>query len=210
MLERHVDCYFQWRCITGHDRDHFAGTSSYRNASPQDREDLWSSNAEFQREALAGQRKAEHLQTGAERNLVREMRRQSPPEAVNAFFENYLHDSHASFYMFGPLTEQDRQDAIAKARRKAMQASGSTNGLNKFERALAAPGVTVQKFPLMQDTDTQAIADAKGLKESALAKTGYMTRREPGPFVAYRHVFDESRSATEKFFTEADAEQLQA
>jgi len=204
MLERHVDCYFQWRCITGHDRNYFAASSSYRNASAQEREDLWSSNAEFQREAFAGQKKKAYLQTDAERNLVREMSRTPPPAAVHAFFDRYLHDSHASFYMFGPLTDEDRKAAISKARLKAKQVYGSTVGPNKFERALAAPGVTVQNFPPMQDADTQDIADAKGLKESILAKAGYTTRREQGPFIRYRHVFDDSRSGTQKLFSEAD------
>jgi hypothetical protein len=59
MLQDHMDVYRQWRRVACSDPKAYGTLSSYQNASPQDREDMASSEQEFQLAAYANQLKDE-------------------------------------------------------------------------------------------------------------------------------------------------------
>ena len=143
MLNSHMQFYWRWRIKH---LDDMATLPSYARASRQDQVDLWESNGDFSsdvkqalglhqlREEREHQRKA--MGTGpthqpavatlslARRGFVVVLERfkgqegSTVPALVDRFFDEMMHDSHASFYMVGPATEADRKEKIASIQRK--------------------------------------------------------------------------------------------
>ena len=125
-----------------------------------------------------------------------------PPEVMR-FFDDYVHDSLAGFYLAGPVTEFDKRKKIAevkamKARSRskfdkkvlahaqkveaaqAKQAAGMT--LTKEEENLVSEAKYGTPFPVMTDEDT---ADMR----SWLITTQTSTRREGGGYILRRSYY---------------------
>ena len=113
------------------------------------------------------------------------------PSVVGDFFDRYMHDSHASFYLVGPTTAYDRQTMI----RDVLAKEKEGKPLNGFEQRVAElqkskPGA----FPKMADADYKNLLDMDGLENKAVVDWLGMsaTRRESDGHVRERMIFDKS------------------
>lgn len=130
--------------------------------------------------------------TEAERIALAEKRgKPAVPSLVAEFFEQHVHDSHASFYLVGPTSAYDRQQMIKSVERK--QKNGVA--LNGFERRVAElqkkqPGA----YPLMTDADYRDLLKMDGVGSEITVKWLGMsaTRRESEGHVRERVIFDKS------------------
>jgi hypothetical protein len=125
------------------------------------------------------------------------------PAEVARFFDDYVHDSLAGFYLAGAVTEFDKRVAVEKARAKresrrsdfdkkvvalndkvlaAQQKQKDNLPLTKEEQALCDEAKTGTPFPIMTDSDT---ADMR----SVLIKTQTDTRREGGGYLLRRSFY---------------------
>lgn len=126
----------------------------------------------------------------AEKIALNEMRSKKPlSPAVFEFFDQHVHDSHASFYMVGPVTAHERKKLIADVLRK--EKAGEP--LNGFERRVAAlqkthPG----KLPTITDADYADLLELGSRSERLTIKMMTATRRESDGHVRERVVFDKS------------------
>jgi hypothetical protein len=191
VLFEHMRLYWRWRLHVGtkiHELD------SYKSANAQDKEDLLASESDF----LADIRKIERLRRNqspmgldmSQLAVENELSKKLPvPIGVSQFFDQHIHDSHASFLLLGPITADDRQVAIRKI--KAKKAAGKD--LNKLEkRALATNAISPGNFPVMRDSDLQDLHDMSGWSSSVAVSAITDTRRESGGHVRRRRVFDKS------------------
>lgn len=205
LLNRHMRLYWRWRHGVA---ERFSSLNSYRQADAQDKEDLLASEGDFQRDmarAVERKRFADSLapQDARTRSQMpyrmpsewdlaaleeQGLRAQVPP-TVAAFFDEHVHDSHASFYLAGPITDEDKAGKLRQA--KAKQARGEK--LNGFEqRLLRAEAQKAGDFPLMRDADTRDLRDMEGAAKGATIKLMSNTRRESGGHIRWRKVFDRS------------------
>ena len=115
---------------------------------------------------------------------------QGLPKDVEQFFDTLVHDSHATFYMVGPITDADQRELVNKIRTR--QREGKK--LNSFEqRVLAHQRSHPGKVPLLSDADLRALKEHNDLKTNVGLKTvNVNTRRESGGHIRYRRVFDKS------------------
>jgi len=128
--------------------------------------------------------------TEAEKAVLAEKRgRPNVPETVATFFDQYLHDSHASFYLLGPATAYDKKLLIESIEKKRQDGKA----LNSFERRVVAlqktkPGC----LPVITDADYDDLLDEEKFfaKETILSMTA--TRRESEGHVRERVIFDKS------------------
>lgn len=125
------------------------------------------------------------------------------PAEVVRFFDDYVHDSLAGFYLAGAVTEFDKRVAVEKALAKresrrsdfdkkvvalndkvlaAQQKQKDNLPLTKEEQALCDEAKTGTPFPIMTDSDT---ADMR----SVLIKTQTDTRREGGGYLLRRSFY---------------------
>jgi hypothetical protein len=128
-----------------------------------------------------------------------------PPEVMR-FFDDYIHDSFAGFYMAGEVTEYDRrvkvaqvvkQDRrrlegfdlkvydLAKKTEAAVNRKKASKELSSEEAALAAEAEYGTPYPIMTDEDTKDM-------RSAAITTQTMTRREGGGYIILRGNYPES------------------
>lgn len=128
----------------------------------------------------------------AEREVLADKRSQATvPPIIGAFFDQYVHDSHASFYLAGPASKYEREQKIKAVERKLKEGEE----LNGFERRIAElqetnPGA----FPTMTDADYDDLLEMDGLGAEATVKWLGMsaTRRESEGHVRERVIFDKS------------------
>lgn len=202
MAFTHMRRYWQWRRQAA---PHFDTLESVRSANAQDREDLKASEGDFQKDVSAIPLKAEwaaaggreprrtgQVMTPAEKAIHEDGRKRGEvPKAAFTFLDRYVHDSHASFYIIGPVTAQERQDTAAQVVKK--QKAGKP--LSPFEQRVAdGQRKTPAEFPVMRDADRDdllAMTDSAAARKisAAMAKDG---RRESGGHVHQRKVFDAS------------------
>lgn len=134
----------------------------------------------------SGRARPEDITDAATRDFLADMRlpAELPPQ-IDAFFDELVHDSHATFYMVGPTTKLDREQLVKAVRKKA--ASGQAlNGLE--ERIVAEGGV-----PVLSDADVpDLLAAIAAYKRLVLKAAGQTTRREVDGHIHYRRVFDGS------------------
>ncbi|MDC8787282.1 T6SS phospholipase effector Tle1-like catalytic domain-containing protein [Roseateles koreensis] len=222
-LKAQMQMYWRWRANVTRRRASnakvqppLAGLTtlkSYEAASPQERLDLMGSEKDFVADTVAfdsspGQDRAArsaYLSTAA-RGVV-------SPE-VDEFFDTLMHDSHASFYMVGPVTEQDKRDKVAQVAAKGQRVAeaqavwdrwnsrpkvGAANPpvpepLSPLEQRILAhqkehPG----EFPPVSDAETADLLALESLTTRMAVKTvAGTTRREEGGHIRYRKVFDTS------------------
>jgi hypothetical protein len=226
-LQGHMKLYWLWRLRYIGRTD---ALESHRHASSQDQQDVRESDGDFMTDmakALEKQRaKQAHPDqepsfSPAERDFVAindtylKSGSSIVPPLVDKFFDLMLHDSHASFYMVGPVTAYDRGEKIkqiqarlrtAQERLQQMRAdprqtarmqgvdSDAMLSLNDLERRildyqLRHPG----EFPLLTDADRKQLLAMEDITTSgAVRVVTRNTRRELGGHVRYRRVLDNS------------------
>ncbi|RQO50979.1 DUF2235 domain-containing protein [Variovorax sp. KBW07] len=226
-LHGHMKLYWLWRlrCIGRTDT-----LESYKQASSQDRQDVMESDGDFMTDmAKALEKQRAHIArphhepsfAQAERDFVQvnatylQSGSSVVPPLVGRFFDLMVHDSHASFYMVGPVTAYDREQKIKEiqARLRAAQerlqqmradprqatrmqgvASDAMLSLNDLERRILDhqrhhPG----EFPILTDADRDQLLAMEDMTTSgAVRLVTRKTRRELGGHVRYRRVFDKS------------------
>ena len=128
-----------------------------------------------------------------------------PPDVMR-FFDDYIHDSFAGFYMAGEVTEYDRRVKIsqvlkqdrrrlkgfdlkvydlAKKTEDAVNKKKAGENLSAEEKALAEEAEHGTPYPIMTDEDTKDM-------RSAAITTQTMTRREGGGYIIMRGNYPES------------------
>lgn len=138
-----------------------------------------------------------------------------PPEVMR-FFDDYIHDSFAGFYMAGEVTEYDRRVKIAQVikqdRRRlegfdlkvydlakkteaAVNKKKAGEELSSEEAALAAEAEYGTPYPIMTDEDTEDM-------RSAAITTQTMTRREGGGYIIMRGNYPERGIIRRSFYEE--------
>lgn len=230
-LHGHTRIYWRWRLA------HLGAMNklpSYGRANRQDQVDIWESDSDFasdvvkalakeqlERYPQAGPRDPEHSMDPAQRDFVKERadmlcRKDGPvPPVVGRFFDELMHDSHASFYMVGPVAEADRKEKIAQIERKLAEAQRLIDNNMRYGRSEWTPEriekarmaslsdlerriYRYQKdhpgqYPETTDADRAQLLAMEDL--GTRAATEFVTsgtRRELGGHVRYRRVFDDS------------------
>lgn len=129
--------------------------------------------------------------SAAENAVLAELRNKTAvPPKVAEFFDRYVHDSHASFYMLGPVTAFEKKQLIESIKKKKDR---DLKKLNSFERRVYAyqethPG----QLPVITDADYPDLLDREGTTSKAVIYTMTLTRRESEGHVRERAIFDES------------------
>ncbi|HQU89055.1 T6SS phospholipase effector Tle1-like catalytic domain-containing protein [Denitromonas sp.] len=208
LLFKHMRLYWRWRLRVA---PQFTTLASYQRANAQDREDLTASEGDFQRDmALVMHRKrvkddlerrrAAHPMPGRQpgptplsplyQAAIDETAHTSEvPEPVHAFFDEHVHDSHASFYLAGPLSAHDKAEKLQLSKEK--QRRGET--LTAFEQRMLAEDAKVPgSFPVMHDSDYEDLLDMEDFSAERAVKSMTDTRRESDGHVRRRVVFDRS------------------
>ncbi len=189
VLFENMRLYWRWRVQAG---VAFKELRSFKASNEQDKEDLMASEKDFLTalESIKRARRQQGWILGACLAAEAEMnKRLHVPVDVFDFFDEYIHDSHASFRLLGPITADDRRVAIAKI--KAKKSAGKA--LNKLEvRALIADAASPGSFPVMRDSDIYDLYEMAGVVSSTAVKAITDTRRETWGHIRNRKVFDKS------------------
>lgn len=232
-MHYHTQLYWRWRAAVSPDAK-FKALASYQASNPQDQVDLLEAEQDWRRDVQAARQASEpsrdYIPTpvgpipGPKRShasqlqtdLLREVSEAGTVTAeVSKFFDSFVHDSHAGFWMLGPRTKlekaqlikeiQDKQathDAYLK-RAQETQNPGRRNNhlnsaryyeLNSFEkRVLAADAASPGSMPVFTDADAPEFRSREGfLTSTTLALMGTATRREASGHGRYRRIFDQS------------------
>ena len=232
--------YWRWRASKRTEAQ-FKALHSWANATAQDQQDLWESELDW-RADVAQARKAhepiveQRYQHGigltsrtlparpsqTQKDLLRMVDATAPiPPLVDEFFDRYVHDSHAGFWLLGPLTQWDKSVFVNEIRNKkdafdqwtALSRSrllhahhytrvASQYALNRFEQRVydanspkAVPGAA-PVIPLMTDADAADLRENMGFAGLVVEYAmGSGTRREANGAGQYRRVFDEDHEA---------------
>ena len=214
-MREHLRWYWRWRLQAGDRVDQLA---SVKAATAQDREDLLASEQDFRRdiaqaikdrESIA-YRKAHPIATAigdagvagtggaptvpvlteAENIVLSEKAKpQNIPPLVAEFFDQHVHDSHASFYLVGPTSALERKHLIDSV--LAKQKRGEA--LSGYERRVAAlqrtrPG----QLPTITDADTADLLARESMPTKVTVRLMTATRRESDGHVRDRVIFDRS------------------
>jgi len=234
--------YWRWRASKTSEAQ-FKAMHSYQQATEQDQQDLWESELDWQAD-IQQARKVHQPSTRAldrrlvgyvkvtaapnpsqtQRDLLMIVDNPAPiPALVNQFFDRYLHDAHAGFWLLGPITLWDKQVFVAEIRKKKAfydalveesktayfqadqyMADASFYALNRFEQKVYdANGPDIDKKPLrkphipvMTDQDADDLRANMGTS-GLIVKYGMgsATRREANGPGQYRRVFDYDHEA---------------
>jgi uncharacterized protein (DUF2235 family) len=230
-LMDHMHLYWRWRASVSDDTA-FKSLQSYAASKPQDRIDLWESELDWRTDIERAREasKPRTVRTGrggtatiapnpspAQRQLLVEITRGATvPAGAAQLFDQFVHDSHAGFWMLGPQTLEDRRAFIKvikekKARYDELMALANQTPdfqamynyeslarayeLNNFERrVLAADAAVPDSMPPMSDADAPNMRANAGWVTSVALTTlvGTNSRREPHGHGRYRRVFDRS------------------
>jgi hypothetical protein len=118
VLFAHMRLYWRWRLRAG---KRFEELKSFKAASEQDKEDLTASEKDFQSNLALARNLRMRRGHVADFNTAAEAEQDEKltvPPNVYDFFDQHIHDSHASFRLYGPMTADDRRVAIAKIKQK--------------------------------------------------------------------------------------------
>ena len=233
-MRNHTRLYWRWRASVSADNK-FASLSSYKNASPQHKTDLWEAELDWRRDVEAAQQASKPyadyavtpvggVQSTDQYNHASDLERKflkqvaaaaDVPAAVGDFFDRYLHDSHAGFWMLGPTTALNKKALIQEVvdkqkqydrlmegarqmqnpgRKYELQTRARAYELNKFElRVWFANAAHPGSMPVFTDADAPELRKRAGfLTQATLALMGTATRREASGHGRYRRIFDQS------------------
>lgn len=227
MLHGHMRLYWHWRLR------HIGRTDaleSHKHASSQDRQDVMESDGDFMQDmadALRQQRVDRHAagaktsMTDAQRDFLKlnapyaHGEKPAVPPLVEQFFDLMVHDSHASFYLVGPVTTYDQQQKVlqlqARLRSSQEQLQAMRANPRHAARMAGAPSDAMLsinalgqrildhqrhhpgELPLVTDADRGQLLELDDLMTSAAVRAiTRKTRREFGGHICYRQVFDKS------------------
>ncbi len=232
--------YWRWRASKQTDAQ-FKAMHSWANASSQDQQDLWESQldwlADVEQARKAHQPIVEErympgvgmtsqpkpgIPSQTQSDLLRIVNSNAPiPPLVDEFFDRYVHDSHAGFWLLGPLTQWDKKVFVTEIRKKkeaydqlmALSRSVKINAhqyvlaanryaLNHFEQRVydasnpAADSTAAPAIPLMTDTEAPDLRDNMGFGGLVVEHgMGSGTRREANGSGQYRRIFDQDHEA---------------
>lgn len=125
---------------------------------------------------------------------------------VDDFFDRHIHDSHSSFRLLGPLTLEEKLEAIdqvlAKNRKGEhlnpleqdvlkLRLANEKNYPNEKYARTNAEKIHIGEFPVMTDADLKDLREMMG-KSSYAVRLVTKGRRESGSFLRLRKVFDKS------------------
>lgn len=230
-MQYHTHLYWRWRGKVSPDAQ-FKAMYSYTQSKQQDKTDLWESELDWRNDVQAA-RKAHEPSTrlvgsragtrqevvqpnpnGLQREIVRQVNAAATvPDSVGVFFDQFIHDSHAGFWLLGPQTKADKKTFIdgVKAKHKmykqymaradaegnpgrAQNFRNAARGyeLNNFERRVFDADANNEQFPHMTDSDAADMRDNAGFIKGAVIRVFTATRREPHGHGRYRRIFDES------------------
>jgi len=199
MLEGHMRAYRRYRFMN-EGRIHQG--PAYRRASHQDRQDLFEGDRDFQIEIRRLREREKNAQTKItaqhgkgslpkapplselEKNHLEDARKPLPAAAAQ-FFEDYVHDSHAGFYLAGPVTTDDKSKEVAYVRKRAT----SGKKLNGYEQRVLEADTEGKPFPVVSDADA---ADMLRGLDDPVVRSVTPTRREAKGYLEARVVFDKS------------------
>lgn len=215
VMKEHLRWYWRWRLHVG---ERLPQLPSVQAASAQDREDLLASEQDFRRDiaqaikdcdALA-YRKQHPVATAigdasvasagvppnipvlseAESIVLNEQSAKLPmPALVSEFFDQHVHDSHASFYLVGPTSALERKQLIASVINKQMRGEP----LNGYERRVAALQTTRPgQLPTVSDAETADLLARESIATRVAVRLMTATRRESDGHVRERVIFDRS------------------
>lgn len=135
------------------------------------------------------------------------------PDVV-IFFDNYVHDSIAGFYLAGEVTEFDKRKKVEEIKKKdrsklsgfdlkiydlakeaeaAQQKAQRGEKLSEAEQSLVDEAKTGTPYPVMTDADTKSMRSAAILTQTS-------SRREGGGYLMPRFYFPRVRSFIHKEF----------
>ena len=128
--------------------------------------------------------------TEAEQTVLAEKQGQpTVPAAVAAFFDQYLHDSHASFYLLGPVTAYEKKLLIESIEKKHRDGKA----LNSFERrVIALQNTKPGSLPVITDADYADLLEGEDVQARTVVPLMTATRRESEGHVRERVIFDRS------------------
>jgi len=108
-------------------------------------------------------------------------------QQLHQLFDEYMHDSHAGFYIAGPRSDYEREEFYKKAIKKSEP--------SKFDKELIKNGW--KNFPLMTDKKVSDLylGGIKTLFQQSMGRTTCRpnTRREAGGHVKARRLMDSNR-----------------
>jgi hypothetical protein len=226
-LRRHMNLFYRWQAAR---LDNIEQTQSFKSASKQSQQDLRDSYRLLRGDLAVLKRRAAPKSANADANVAIPKdscnqwiweRSNSPlddwesfalscfenrtplPDEVIRFFDDYVHDSFAGFYLAGEVTDYDKRVKISSV------SNAKEKDLNKFDRKVLALTRQVELakkkkaqgeklsheeeeliaeaeqgtvYPIMTDEDT---ADMR----SWLIKTQTWTRREGGGYLICRSYY---------------------
>ncbi|MGC0155449.1 phospholipase effector Tle1 domain-containing protein [Chromobacterium vaccinii] len=211
-LYAHLKKYWHWRIATSPkfmQQDciqQLSKGSTLRSSrsDKQDLEDMHASEKDWQGDLSRARIVQSEVNEAAELlRLQSEEAKKPVPKDVHDFFDQHLHDSHASFYMIGPTTAWQRQQRIADARYKSKSVIyNPTTGLtpkklSPFEQKLVkcAPGdssdpkkIDSSNYPVVTDSDYSDLVKGDGAG-GRVASAMTNTRREIGGHAHQRATF---------------------
>lgn len=199
-LYHHLKKYWHWRVATSPrfmQQDCMqqlskGATQRSPRADKQDLEDMRASEQDWQGDLG----KAEGEEGGEAAELVRlqlAAAKLTVPKDVHDFFDQHLHDSHASFYMIGPTTAWQRQQRVATVRKNKRRIGNGPSGLpvgglSPYQQKVlnSAPGtsedpsrIDASNFPVVSDDDYFDLVKSDG-SAGVIAAAMTNTRREVG------------------------------
>ncbi len=135
-MHYHMRLYWRWRASKKTD-EAFKAMASYRNASAQDKVDLWEAELDWRHDVAKAQKASQPTtrlvgsRVGVrqvqippnpdevQKAIVAEVNAASDiPADVDGFFDNYPHDSHAGFWLLGPQSQYDKNVFVNEIRNK--------------------------------------------------------------------------------------------
>ncbi|MFK7089431.1 DUF2235 domain-containing protein [Chromobacterium violaceum] len=208
----HLKKYWHWRIATSPQfmqqdciqQLRKGSTQRSTRSDKQDLEDMCASEKDWQGDLSKAQIVQDSVNEAAELLRLQSTEAGKPvPKDVHDFFDQHVHDSHASFYMIGPTTAWQRQKRIADARYKSKSviynpATGLTpKQLSPFEQKLlkCAPGdssdpkeIDGSNYPVVTDSDYADLVKGDG-GPGRFASVMTNTRREVGGHAHQRATF---------------------
>lgn len=188
MLEAHMRYYRRYKAVIA-DWE----TPAMQAANPQDQQDLREATDDYRREKVRIEAKERLARlndpripvtiTDRDKLLLEDLRTPVHRDVVR-FLDNYVHDSHAGFYLAGPVTQYDKEQEIKRV--KTLVREGKT--LNAWEKKVDAASRSGKPFPLMTDDDQWEMLHGKDV----VVRLNTSTRREGSAYFRQRVVFDKS------------------